>query len=32
MVGSGLAYSVVIEGAVPLWDQSKVTYRPLSPA
>lgn len=32
MVASGLAYSVVIEGAVPLWDQSKVTYRPLSPA
>ena len=32
MVASDLAYSVVIEGAVPLWDQSKVTYRPLSPA
>lgn len=32
MVGSGLAYSLVIEGAVPLWDQTKLTYRPLSPA
>lgn len=31
MVGAGLAYSLVIEGAV-LWDQSKITYRPLSPA
>lgn len=31
MVASGLAYSIVIEGAVSLWDQSKVTYRPLTP-
>lgn len=31
MVGAGLAYSLVIEGAA-LWDQSKITYRPLSPA
>ena len=31
MVGAGLAYSLVIEGAV-LWDQSKITYRPLFPA
>lgn len=32
MVSEGLAYSIVIEGAVSFWDQSKVTYRPLSPA
>lgn len=31
MVEAGLAYSLVIEGAA-LWDQSKITYRPLSPA
>lgn len=31
MVGAGLAYALVIEG-VALWDQSKITYRPLSPA
>jgi len=31
MVTDGLAYSLVIEGAVPFWDQSKVTYRPLTP-
>lgn len=31
MVGAGLAYSLVIEGAVR-WDQSKITYRPLFPA
>ena len=31
MVGAGLAYSLVIEGAA-LWDQSKIAYRPLSPA
>lgn len=31
MVSSGLAYSLVIEGAVPFWDQAKMTYRPLSP-
>lgn len=32
MVSNGLAYSMVIEGAIPFWDQSKITYRPLSPA
>ena len=31
MVIQGLAYSVVIEGAVPFWDTSKITYRPLYP-
>lgn len=31
MVSHGLAYSVVVEGAVSFWDQSKITYRPLSP-
>ena len=31
MVRNGLAYSVVIEGSVPFWDQTKITYRPLSP-
>lgn len=31
MVSAGLAYSLVIEGAISFWDQSKVTYRPLSP-
>ena len=31
MVSSGLAYSLVIKGAVPFWDQSKIVYRPLSP-
>lgn len=31
MVRAGLAYSLVIEGAA-LWDPSKITYRPLSPA
>lgn len=31
MVNGGLAYSLVIEGAVPFWDQSKITYRPLVP-
>lgn len=29
MVESGLAYSIVVEGAVPFWDQAKLTYRPL---
>lgn len=32
MVMGGLAYSLVIEGAVPFWDQLKVTYRPLAPS
>lgn len=31
MVNEGLAYSVVIEGAVPFWDSSKLVYRPLYP-
>ena len=31
MVANGLAHSVVIEGAVPFWDESKITYRPLHP-
>lgn len=30
MVGVGLVYSLVIEGAA-LWDRSKITYRPLFP-
>ena len=32
MVESGLAYSIVVEGAVSFWDQAKITYRPLMPA
>lgn len=32
MVNHNLAYSVVIEGSVPFWDRSKITYRPLSPS
>ncbi len=31
MVNGGLAYSLVIEGALPFWDQSKITYRLLDP-
>lgn len=31
MVSNGLAYSIVIEGAVSLVDHGKITYRPLSP-
>lgn len=31
MVSRGLAYSLVIEGAVSFWDPAKVTYRPLYP-
>lgn len=31
MVRNGLAYSVVIEGSVPFWDQTKIAYRPLFP-
>ncbi|MDE6728221.1 MAG: LysR family transcriptional regulator [Oscillospiraceae bacterium] len=31
MVSSGLGYSIVIEGMMPFWDQSKITYRPLYP-
>lgn len=32
MVSKGLAYSVVIEGAVPFWDSNKIAYRPLLPS
>lgn len=32
MVENGLAYSIVVEGAVSLWDQTKITCRPLMPA
>lgn len=31
MVQQGLAYSIVVEGTVPFWDQNKLVYRPLSP-
>lgn len=31
MVSRGLGYSIVIEGMMPFWDQSKITYRPLYP-
>lgn len=31
MVNHGSAYALVIEGMIPFWDQSKITYRPLSP-
>lgn len=31
MVRKGLAYSIVVEGAVSLWDKEKVICRPLSP-
>lgn len=31
MVNHGLAYSIVIEGMMPFWDRSKITYRPLYP-
>lgn len=31
MVSQGLAYSLVIEGAVPFWDSSKIACRPLYP-
>lgn len=31
MVSNGLAYSLVIEGAVPFWNQTEIVYRPLSP-
>lgn len=32
MVSNGLAYSLVVEGSIPFWDHSKITYRPLSPS
>lgn len=31
MVQKGLAYSLVIEGSIPFWDQDKITFRPLFP-
>lgn len=31
MVQKGLAYSLVIEGAVPFWDQEKIVFRPFFP-
>lgn len=31
MVEGGLGYSLVIEGAVPFWEHSRITYRPLEP-
>lgn len=31
MVSNGLAYALVIEGAMPFWDASKIAYRPLTP-
>ena len=31
MVEHGLACSIAIEGLIPRWDQTKVTYRPLDP-
>ncbi|MBP3918294.1 MAG: LysR family transcriptional regulator [Clostridia bacterium] len=31
MVNRGLAYAISIEGMTTFWDQSKITYRPLSP-
>lgn len=31
MVSQGLAYALVIEGAIPFWDPSKIAYRPLLP-
>lgn len=32
MVESGLAYSIVVEGAVSFWNQAKIVYRSLKPA
>lgn len=32
MVSRGLGYSIAIEGIMPFWDQSKITYRPLYPS
>lgn len=31
MVRGGMGYSLVIEGAVPFWDQNEITCRPLRP-
>ena len=32
MVNKGLAYSIAVEGMMPFWDQTKLTYRPLYPS
>ena len=32
MVEQGLGYAIVIEGSLPFWDPTKLTYRPLKPA
>jgi len=32
MVSRGLGYAIAIEGMMPFWDQSKITYRPLNPS
>ncbi|MCD8223262.1 MAG: LysR family transcriptional regulator [Clostridiales bacterium] len=31
MVQAGLGYSIIIEGAIPFWDDRKIVNRPLSP-
>lgn len=31
MVQEKLGYSIVVEGALPFWDKTQITYRPLSP-
>ena len=31
IVSRGLAYAIVVEGLIPFWDQSQITYRPLYP-
>ena len=31
MVQKGLAYSIVLEGAMPFWDKERIAYRPLYP-
>lgn len=31
MVQGGLGYAISIEGAVPFWDQTQITFRPLYP-
>ncbi|WP_371371148.1 LysR family transcriptional regulator [Sporomusa aerivorans] len=31
MVRNGLGYALVIEGAIPFWDKSKICYKPLYP-
>ncbi len=31
MVQAGLGYSIIIEGAIPFWDERKIVSRPLSP-